>query len=88
MRPAIMIICQTLATLGFGVNMLLAYIILKIPNGEKIVAELFEYTNAPVMMIMVMTAITFMGTLLLTMGNVQSMTWKESYLESRKQISS
>lgn len=86
MKPAIMIICQTLATLGFGVNLILALIMTRLPNGHKIIADFLEIPNPPVMQIVFMTMICLMGTILITYANVTNMTWKK-IPENEKQIS-
>lgn len=86
MKPWFMIICQTFATLGFGVNFVLSFIMTRVPNGHKIIADLLEMPNPPVMQIVFMTIISFMGTILLTVGNCQNMKWKETP-ENEKQIS-
>jgi hypothetical protein len=87
MKPGVIIILQTISAIGFGVNLVFSMILMTVPNGHQIVADILETHNPPVMAIGLMTVICGMGTVLMTFSNAANTIWKESYLEEKKQIS-
>lgn len=88
MKPGVIIILQTISAIGFGVNLVFSMILMIVPNGHRILAQIFETQNPPSMTIGLMTVICGIGTVAMTINNATNTKWKESYLESRKQISS
>lgn len=88
MSPAILITLQTISAIGFGVNLSMMMILTTVPNGGKIVAQLFDTVHPPIVTIVAITMLCGLGTIAMTLSNAQNTRWKESYLESRKQISS
>lgn len=76
-RAFFMIIFQTLATFGAGINFMLSYFMIKVPNGKQIVADLMEVPNAPFMQVTFMAAICMAGMIVITIGNLSSLKEKE-----------
>lgn len=75
--PVIVIICQTLATLGLGVNGILSIIMINIPDGDKIVAELLNTPYAPEIQIGLVSILCLFGTIGLTYANATTLRWKK-----------
>ena len=76
MKTTILIVCQTFACMGFGVN-IVCMGILYIDGGGEILAKLFELPYPPVIEVVIMTALCFVGTVSLTLGNISSLTAKK-----------
>jgi len=76
-RAFFMIVFQTMASVGAGVNFMLAYFMIKVPNGNQIVADLMQVTNPPFMGITLMAAICMAGAVIITIGNIASLKEKE-----------
>ena len=70
------IICQTLAALGLGLN-LCGIGVLKLPGGEQMIARLFNSETVPYLQLAIMTTLCLMGTIMWTVGNIESMKMKK-----------
>ena len=79
-RPYVVIIFQTLVTLGLGVNGMLSIIMLYVPGGDEIVGELLN-TSTPEIHVVVITLICLVATIGFTCANIQSLKWKEGINE-------
>ena len=66
----VMIIFQTLSSMGFGVNFMLSYFMYKIPNGGQMVADMMNVPNPPLMQTSLMTVICAMGMIVITLYNL------------------
>ena len=77
MKPYVVIILQAIVTLGLGVNGILSIIIISVPGGDELVADLFNTPNAPEIQILVTTLICIFLSVGLTAANIQSLKWKE-----------
>lgn len=66
----VMVIFQTLTSMGFGVNFILAYFMYKMPNGGQMVADLMEVPNPPLLQITFMTCLCAMGMIVTTLYNL------------------
>ncbi len=66
-----MIIFQTLSAVGAGVYIILAHIIMKVPNGKEIVRDLLGVQNTPLMLIGFMTILCIAGSIATLLYNLQ-----------------
>jgi len=70
-KSAFLIVCQTLASIGFGLGVM-SVGIMQVDGGSQVLARLYEASTVPYMQIFAMLIICTMGTLGITAGNIMS----------------
>jgi hypothetical protein len=75
-KAKILVIAQTLAAVGFGIYLVLATIMTRLPNGHEIVRQLLGTEKPPIMFIVVIFVLCCTGTFFITMDNITSLTFK------------
>ena len=78
-KAMILVICQWLSTLGFGVNFILSYIMIKFPvEGREMIKTMMEVPNVPVMQIGFMTMLCAIGMVTTLLANITNLTKGDS----------
>lgn len=69
----VLVLCQTLVTLAFGINATILHISSKFPEGPDIAKVLYDVPNTPWSMMIFFTLLCGMGTFGITLTNMTNM---------------